>query len=148
MRVRVPTADEPKVRDTFASLPTVRLAPLRGRSPMSSLARWCFRRRFVVVGLWFVALLVIGGINSAQGSKYTDQFTLPGTESTRALNLLEKSFPSQSGDTAQVVWKASDVKDPAVKEKVTGMLGKLSKLPHVVEVKSPYDEANAGQVSK
>ena len=115
---------------------------------MSSLARWCFRRRFVVVGLWFVALLVIGGINSAQGSKYTDQFTLPGTESTRALNLLEKSFPSQSGDSAQVVWKAENVDDPAVKAKVTGMLEKLSKLPHVVEVKSPYDQANAAQRSK
>src|SRR5215510_11841729 len=147
MRVRVPTADDPKVRDTRASLPTVRLAPLRGRSPMSSLARWCFRRRFVVVGLWFVALLVVGGINSAQGSKYTDQFTLPGTESTRALNLLEKSFPTQSGDTAQIVWRAKNVDDPAVKDRVTEMLGRVAKLPHVVEVKSPYDEANAAQRS-
>ena len=71
---------------------------------MSSLARWCFKHRFVVLGLWIAALLVLGGLGRAAGDQYTDSFTLPGTESTRALNLLEKSFPTQSGDTNQIVW--------------------------------------------
>src|SRR5690348_1742345 len=148
MRVRVSTADDPKVRDTFASLPTVRLAPTRGRSPMSSLARWCFRRRFIVVGLWLAGVILLGGLYGAAGNNYNDSFTLPGTESTRALNLLEKSFPTQSGDTAQIVWRADNVKDAAVRDRVTAMLDKVAKLPHVVEVKSPYDQANAGQISK
>jgi RND superfamily putative drug exporter len=115
---------------------------------MSSLARWCYRRRFVVVGLWLAAVLVLGSLVAAAGNKYNDSFTLPGTESTRALNLLEQSFPTQSGDTAQIVWRADDVNDPAVKRRVTEMLDKVAKLPHVVEVKSPFEKANAGQISK
>jgi len=94
---------------------------------MSSLARWCYRRRFIVVGLWLAAVLVLGGLVAAAGNKYNDSFTLPGTESTRALNLLEKSFPTQSGDTAQIVWRADDVNDPAVKRRVTEMLDKVAK---------------------
>jgi RND superfamily putative drug exporter len=71
---------------------------------MSSLARWCFRRRFTVLGLWIAALIVLAGLGAAAGSRYTDQFSLPGTESTRALDLLQKSFPAQSGDSDQIVW--------------------------------------------
>jgi RND superfamily putative drug exporter len=117
---------------------------------MSSLARWCYRRRFIVLGLWLACLIVLGGLGAAAGNQYNDSFTLPGTESTRALNLLEKSFPQQSGDTAQIVWRAKQgsVNDPAVKGDVTAMLGKVAKMPHVVEVKSPYDAAGKGQVSK
>src|SRR3954468_9446591 len=115
---------------------------------MSSLARWCYRRRFIVVGLWLVGVIVLGGLVAAAGNKYNDSFTLPGTESTRALNLLEASFPTQSGDTAQIVWRAGDVKDAGVQARVTAMLEKVAKLPHVVEVKSPYEKANASQISK
>src|ERR1700744_2448512 len=117
---------------------------------MSSLARWCFRHRFVVLGLWIAAVPLLGGIGRAAGDQYNDSFTLPGTESTRALDLLTKSFPTQSGDSAQIVWHAKDgsVKDAAVKGQVTAMLAKVAKLPHVVQVKSPYDAANAGQISK
>src|SRR3954449_11304531 len=117
---------------------------------MSSVARWCYRRRFIVLGLWLACLIVLGGLGAAAGNQYNDSFTLPGTESTRALNLLEKSFPQQSGDTAQIVWHAKQgtVDDAAVKADVTAMLGKVAKLPHVVEVKSPYDTAGKGQVSK
>src|ERR1700744_1647365 len=104
---------------------------------MSSLARWCFRHRFVVLGLWIAAVPLLGGIGRAAGDQYNDSFTLPGTESTRALNLLEKSFPQQSGDSAQIVWRATSgsVKDAAVKDRVSTMLDKIGKLPHVVEVK-------------
>src|SRR5262245_38724448 len=102
---------------------------------MSSLARWCFRRRFTVLGIWLAALIVLGGIGAAAGSQYTDEFSLPGTESTRALELLEKSFPTQSGDTAQIVWQASDVKDPATQQQVDALLAQVRKIPHIVEVK-------------
>jgi RND superfamily putative drug exporter len=117
---------------------------------MSSLARWCYRRRFVVLGLWFAGLIVLGGLGQAAGNQYTDQFTLPGTESTRALDLLQKSFPAQSGDSNTVVWHVKDgtVSGAAAKSRIEGMLAKVAKGANVVEVKSPYQQANAGQISK
>src|SRR3954454_1282979 len=115
---------------------------------MSSLARWCYRRRFVVVGLWLVGVIVLGSLVAAAGNKYTDSFTLPGTESTRALNLLQKSFPAQSGDTDQIVFHTptGSVKDPEVKAWVQAMLAKVADKPHVASVVSPYAPAGAHQI--
>ena len=75
---------------------------------MTSLARWCFRHKFRVLAAWLVALFVIGGLNAGAGSGFTDSFSLPGTESTTALNLLTKNFNTESTDTNQVVFAADD----------------------------------------
>jgi RND superfamily putative drug exporter len=117
---------------------------------MAPLARWCFRHRFIVLAAWIAGLIVLGGLAKAAGDKYTDSFSLPGTESTRALNLLQKSFAAQSGDSDQIVFqtRTGSVKDPQVKERVQTMLDKVAKKPHVVSVVSPYAPAGAAQISR
>jgi putative drug exporter of the RND superfamily len=59
---------------------------------MRALARWCFRHKVVVVVSWVLALFVLGGLSASAGTGYTDSFSLPGTESTTALNLLTDNF--------------------------------------------------------
>jgi len=117
---------------------------------MAPLARWCFTHRFPVLALWIAGLVVLGGLSQAAGDQYSDSFSLPGTESTRALELLQKSFKQQSGDTDQIVFHVADgsVKDPEVRQRIEAMLGKVAKGPDVVSVVSPYDEAGAAQISK
>src|SRR3954454_4364218 len=117
---------------------------------MAPLARWCFTHRFPVLALWIAGLLVVGGLSQAAGDQYNDSFSLPGTESTRALELLQKSFAAQSGDSDQIVFhvKNGSVNDPAVKQSVETMLAKVGKGPNVVGVVSPYSQAGASQVSK
>ena len=58
---------------------------------MAALARWCFRHRGVVIGLWLAVLVALGGLTAAIGTGYADEFSLPGTDSTRALELLQKA---------------------------------------------------------
>src|SRR3982751_1147242 len=101
---------------------------------MRSLARWCFRRKFVVLGIWVAALLVLGGLSASAGSGYTDSFSLPGTESTTALNLLTVNFDTESTDTNQVVFAAGDVTAPATQARINQTLGKIAKGPHVERV--------------
>src|SRR3954470_329283 len=148
MRARVSTADDPRMRATFASLPTVRLASPREVAPHVLTCPVVLppplRRRRPLAGRRDRTRSLV----AAAGNKYNDSFTLPGTESTRALNLLKASFPTQSGDTAQIVLRAGDVKDAGVQARVTAMLEKVAKLPHVVEVKSPYEKGKASQISK
>ena len=60
---------------------------------MRGLARFSFRRRWLVLSVWLAALVAIGGALGVVGAGYDDQFTLPSTESTHALQLLH-------GDTA------------------------------------------------
>ncbi|MDA0159153.1 MMPL family transporter [Solirubrobacter ginsenosidimutans] len=116
---------------------------------MRSLARWCFRNKFVVLAIWVAALLVLGGLSASAGSGYTDSFSLPGTESTTALNLLTDNFNTESTDTNQVVFAADDVTDPAVQARIEKTLAAIGKLPHVERVDSPFAEgAGARQIAK
>src|SRR3954471_1586659 len=113
---------------------------------MSALARWCFRHKFRVLAIWVVALVVIGGLSAGAGSGYTDSFSLPGTESTTALNLLTDNFNTESTDTNQMVFSAADVTDPATQTRITKTLDKVAKGPHVSRVDSPFAKGAAAQV--
>src|SRR3954470_24582529 len=116
---------------------------------MRALARWCFRRRFVVLAVWVTALVVLGGLSASAGTGYTDSFSLPGTESTTALNLLTDNFNTESTDTNQVVFAAQDVTDPATQARIQKTLDAIAKGPHVERVDSPFAKgAAARQVAK
>src|SRR3954451_24809488 len=101
---------------------------------MRFLPRWCSRRKFVALGIWVLALLVLGGLSASAGSGYTDSFSLPGTESTTALNLHTDNCDTESTDTTRVVFAAGDVTAPATQPRIIQTLGKIAKGPHVERV--------------
>src|SRR5919112_2488275 len=116
---------------------------------MRALARWCFTHKLVVIAAWIAALILLGGLNASAGSGYTDSFSLPGTESTTALNLLTDNFKTESTDTNQVVFAADDVNDPATQARIEKTLDTIAKGPHVERVDSPFAEgAGDRQISK
>src|SRR3954463_16256992 len=116
---------------------------------MPTPARWCFTHKFRVLAAWVLALLVLGGLSAKAGSGYTDSFSLPGTESTTALNLLTDNFNTESTDTNQVVFAADDVTDPATRARIEKTLDAIAKGPHVERVDSPFAQgAAARQISK
>src|SRR3954454_19525200 len=116
---------------------------------MKALARWCFHHKFVVLGAWVAALFVLGGLSAGAGTGYTDSFSLPGTESTTALNLLTDNFKTESTDTNQVVFGADGVNDTATKARIQRTLAAIAKGPHVERVDSPFAKgAAAQQISK
>ncbi len=117
---------------------------------MAGLARWCYRHRVIVLVAWLVVLVSVIGIERAVGSSYTDSFSLPGTESSRGLQLLRSELPQQSGDSGTIVWHTPDasVNDPAVKARIQSMLEQVAAAPSVASVNSPYDSTGAGQISQ
>ncbi|GAB2598725.1 MMPL family transporter [Streptomyces capparidis] len=117
---------------------------------MAALARWCFRRKWVVILLWLLAMVGLGGASGALGDRYSNAFELPGTESSTALDLMEKAFPAQSGESDRVVWQVEDgtVRDAEVRREMTAALDKIKALPDVGEIASPYAKENATQISK
>ena len=114
---------------------------------LRALARFCYRRRRLVVGIWIAALVGINVLASVVGTNFTTNFSAPNTESTRAANLLRANFKAQSGDSVQVVFEGKpSMHDPAVREQVRTFRAALSEVPHVTGVSDPYP--TPGSISK
>ena len=115
---------------------------------MRRFATWITGHRKTVIAGWIVALVGMGIIAGAAGSDFTEEFSLPNSDSKDALDLLENRFPAQAGDTVQIVYRAdSGVEAPAVKRVMEGVFRQVAALPHVSEVASPYEKGGAGAVS-
>ncbi|WP_406067676.1 MMPL family transporter [Micromonospora sp. NBC_01638] len=117
---------------------------------MSTLTRWCLNHRLIVVLLWVAAVIGLGVTTGAAGTAYDDDLSLPGTDSAKALELLQENLPDQSGDSGTIVWQTTSgsVRDAAVKQRMTAALDQVAKLPHVASVTGPYVLEGAGQISK
>jgi RND superfamily putative drug exporter len=117
---------------------------------MAGVARWCVRHCWTVVGLWLIALIALGAVDRIAGSAYSDNFNLPGTESTKALDLLQSAFPNQAGESDTIVWHVASgsVTDPAVQQPIAAMLDQVAHAPSVRGVTSPYEPTGAGHISK
>lgn len=113
-------------------------------------AGWCVRRRWLVLGAWLVALVVLVGLGRAVGSDYSNSFSLPGTGSAQAVALLESASPGVAGDSEQVVFETTgnvSVGTAAVQARVRATLAKVAKVPGVTRVVSPYS-SSSGQISR
>jgi RND superfamily putative drug exporter len=116
---------------------------------MLTLAAWCIaHRRRVVVG-WLAVAVLATAIAGAVGRRYTTDYTLPGTESQRASDLLTREFSRQSGDIDTIVFHVTQgtVDSPAVRAAITPLLIRVRTFPHVAAVTSPYTGRGAVQVS-
>jgi RND superfamily putative drug exporter len=116
---------------------------------MSAIARWCIGHRFVVIAAWVIVLIGLSALALAAKSDYNNSFSLPGTGSTTAQQLLARTVPAQSGDSDTIVWRVhtGTVRAPTVVARMSGVLSRISKFPEVAAVTSPYGPAGAAQIS-
>ncbi|MFJ4771645.1 MMPL family transporter [Streptomyces uncialis] len=112
---------------------------------MAALARWCVRRRLVVVLLWLLALGATAAAAALTGSAYSNDYEVPGTESGRATELLAQGFPGAGGDSDTIVWhtERGTVRAADVEQTMTRALAEVAALPTVADVTSPYGEPGA-----
>ena len=75
-------------------------------SVLYRLGGWTFDRRRTVVTIWVVVLVGLGALAAVSGGHVTDSFTVPGTESQRAQDLLKKEFPGAGGVVGRIVFAA------------------------------------------
>ena len=110
---------------------------------MSSVARWSFDHRRAVIVFWLVLLVVSFGAARTIKSHFYNSVVLSNTDSQRATTLLQHTFPSVSGDVDEIVFRArrGSVTDPSVRAAVLPVLARISRLPHVTGVVSPYASA-------
>ncbi len=106
---------------------------------LRALARFCYRRRRLVVGLWVATLIGINVLSGAIGTNFSTDFSAPNTESTRASDLLSANFKSQSGDAVQVVMEgAPSMRAAGVQRQAEAFIAALEQVPHVASVTEPF----------
>jgi putative drug exporter of the RND superfamily len=118
---------------------------------MRRLAGWCFRHGVIVVALWVLTLVLLAGVTKKAGKDYADGFSLPGTGSSQAQNLLARSSLREgSGDDTIVIHTRSSnqlVTDPAIQADVQQALTGAGSAPFVASVRGPYATGSQNQIS-
>jgi putative drug exporter of the RND superfamily len=124
--------------------------PAKPTGIVARVARWSAAHRRTVLITWVALLLGALAISGAVGTSYSNNFSLPGTDSQRATDLLQREFPAQAGDEDTVVLHArqGQVTDPAIRARVEPVLQRIERLPHVTGVTSPFERAGAQAISR
>ncbi|MFJ1993129.1 MMPL family transporter [Streptomyces asiaticus] len=109
---------------------------------MAALARWCLRRRAIVIVLWLAAFAGVAAAAAVTGSAYSNDYDIPGTDSSKVSALMERRLPDRAGDSDTIVWHTADgagtVRAPGVERRMTAALRQVADLPGVASVTGPY----------
>ena len=114
------------------------------RRPLAQLGSFSYRRRRSVLAGWLLGAVAVFGLSAAFAGEFSADYAAHGSDSDLAQQLLDDRFPAQAGQFLDVVVRADGgVDDPAVQDDVEQMLERISTLPHVVGVESPYDATDS-----
>ncbi|WP_405792440.1 MMPL family transporter [Streptomyces sp. NBC_01506] len=108
---------------------------------LAGLARFCFRRRRLVLLTWIVGVIVVAFVGFGFGADPDNDFTGGDTGSAKAQALIEDHFPEQQGDTLTLAIKAEKgIDDSAARQKIEKVVAELSDSAITGPVISPYQD--------
>ncbi|MGC4803492.1 MMPL family transporter [Micromonospora sp. DT233] len=105
------------------------------------LGRASLRRRRLVAVVWLVVLVGLGLAAATLRGPTASNFTMPGTESQQAIDLLAERFPEASGATGTIALKApadGQLATPQGQALVKQVTQEAATLPGVVGAVDPY----------
>ena len=112
------------------------------------LARWTYEHRRRVLLAWVIALVGLIAVALSVGSAFSSNFSAGNSPSQQAQNLLAARFPSQAGDTADIVVQTvTPLTRPVNAFRMARLVAAVRSLPHVTSVRSPLAAGAGGQLS-
>jgi len=115
---------------------------------LERLGGFAARRHWIVIITWLVILGGLLALTRAFGGTYVNNYTVPGSNSSNGLNLLNSDYPQQGGYGGQIVFHASHGTVTQQQAAVNQATGNVAKLPGVIKAVSPFASSNTGAVSK
>jgi RND superfamily putative drug exporter len=114
------------------------------------IARFCVRRKFIVLAVWLVVAVALVAISKQMGDNTNDNLSLPGTNSQHATDILKRSFPTQANGTSPIILHASNGKltDSKYSGAVNQAAADLAKQSDVSSVINPLTPEGASALSK
>ncbi len=104
------------------------------------------RHPWRTIASWVLAVVAVFFLAAAGGGTFVDDFSAPGSQSARAMDLVTENFPDAAKGKVLVVFEAQD--DTTLEENradVAAVLEQVSGLEHVASVTDPFQ---AGTVAE
>lgn len=104
------------------------------------IGRGAYRHRRIVLAGWLAVLAAVVCCLTAFGGKLDNTFTIPGSQSQRALDTMAEHFPAAAGTSAQLVFSApkeARVTEPKYAAAISRTLAAAQHAPQVAVVISP-----------
>ena len=106
-----------------------------------ALGRWAAVHRRRVLPAWILLLAVVGGLGIGLHGQLSSVFSVPGTESQNAQNLLQDKFPAAAGGTARIVFAApaaTTLVSAKAEAAIGASLSRAARVPGVIGVSNPF----------
>ena len=118
--------------------------------PLYRLGGFCARRAPWVFGAWIAFAIAIVLAAGSTGSPTSDDTTIPGSDSTRATDLLAEHLPKLQNGSVPIVLESTKGKltDSHNKSAVESTVDKLQDNPEVESLVDPLSSQGAGSLSK
>jgi RND superfamily putative drug exporter len=113
---------------------------------LQRLGRLSFRRRRAVLATWLGLLIAVGVVAAVAGGTFSSKFTIPGTESQKAIDLLAQKLPASTGATGRIVFAAPPQHSLSAGERAE-IHAALTELAHDSAVASVTNPFATGAVS-
>ncbi|HCB33837.1 MAG TPA: hypothetical protein DEP66_00100 [Acidimicrobiaceae bacterium] len=104
------------------------------------LGRYCATHPTRTLVVWLLLAVAIIAGNRAFGAELSNEFSVPGVDSQEAIELLERDFPANAGEEAQVVVQAPAgtlLTDPAQSRAVDVLVAQLLATESIVSAPRP-----------
>ncbi|HZG35361.1 MAG TPA: MMPL family transporter [Gaiellaceae bacterium] len=91
---------------------------------MERWTRFVLRRRRTVLAVWLAVFLVGGYLSLGLGALLSNEFTVPGTDSERAREILHDHFDQRDDGTFLVVFRVRDADDASTRRELQAALAR------------------------
>lgn len=113
---------------------------------LARLARTLTTHRWIALGSAILTLIVLGAIAGTAGPA-ADDYSIPDTESQKAIDLFQAHSPAFGGADSTMVFSVEDgrIDTPERRDAIEGALDEIRQLDGVAQVADPF--AEGGQIS-
>ncbi len=104
------------------------------------------RRPWRTIATWVLVMGAVLFLGASGGGTFTDDFAAPGSQSSRALELLNENFPEAAKGNAMVVFAAEDGETlEAHRAEIASVLTDVATVNHVESVADPFAAATVSE---
>ena len=115
---------------------------------LDRLGRGAARFHWFVIAGWLVLVVGLFVLRSAFGGTYVNNYTVPGSESSAGLNILNKDFATAGGYSGSIVFHAKTGTVSEQADAVKTSMAAVAKLPNVVSAVDPLATSQTAYISK